>query len=1042
MKATPGRAADRVVSRDPDCRQVLATIGQSVHSYYGRGLKSSTLMDKVETLLGSRTDTEQYRIDRLLTKAHADDEMLFQVKNPKTGFYDGFAPVDVNGIIAPISDDAFQSLVASIEPLMQELRALLQKIYSSDRLTVRDLGLRELSSEDARLVLHIIGNSIYFEPKLRAPQMSEYPFLVVGGFDGAIGELTNPEPRFFEMNLGTPSGISNNVQLLSHLTRVDPELSALLRGHLPEDNTFEILRSAIESNAAQWTRRKDGISVVIGPGIYNGAHPDVAAIAKFTGMPLVRSSDLYEDREGFIRLDAGVNAEHPVVTGIYGRAEESFFLQSNADGIPIISPDFVETNRRLAESLGIEMRPGAIYAYVKDKKGNPVDVERDAEGRPVYEQIADQLGTDPRDPRRGQGSLARAILGRKLYYSALGGRVVDDKRLFHIITRHLMAMGVTHCARQVDGIGQNEFSRLYEDPERFVVKEPIFSGGVGVYFPVLLGASEKKALLAKVRKQPREYEVQYVVDVTVLDSVQERSGKLRRSEVATDTRIYAIMDGDGHVRAGPHSLLVRTAPHGGLYTNTSRGGGYGIGVVYRERRYSRRPVTEPPKEKQKQNTPVIAHARRRELFKLLSGMRALFMQIQLAGPEQRETIDLVRTEALPMSYDLRNVMDILPTELLPLISFLREVAEVPYDSRAMILELRDRLLGFFRIASALRVSLNFFRERGDFLKVNWGSGKEKHMKTLPDSIRIHYFDEPEVAYENKVNGNARLESGMYTRVDNPEVQALIEEIGKAGGEIRHLFARQREKDGTIRLSWHPPYFWVNLNQKSRSYLKPVIAIDLTQDRALAALEHEMTHFRFWRRFYEASVSRGLSREDAIREATTLNLSHEAFVESERAALTEELKTESEHPLHPFNQFRTYKHKKFFYQMGYVNRILYPEFEGLRILLSKEKWSLEHLDLTVAEEHFQNLIRVASQTREKALAWPDLQERERWEAASLLDLAILPHGLERLRENLTLGRFVSLFHIHERKMGFPPSPLSAPIVEALRDTHRTPSQESQ
>ncbi len=41
-------------------------------------------------------------------------------------------------------------------------------------------------------------------------------------------------------------------------------------------------------------------------------------------MPLVVSSDLYEDAEGKIRLNRGPIAEHPVVTGIYNRMENPF----------------------------------------------------------------------------------------------------------------------------------------------------------------------------------------------------------------------------------------------------------------------------------------------------------------------------------------------------------------------------------------------------------------------------------------------------------------------------------------------------------------------------------------------------------------------------------------------------------------------------------------------------------------------------------------------------------------------------------------------
>ena len=79
--------------------------------------------------------------------------------------------------------------------------------------------------------------------------MKDYPFLAVGGFDAAISDLGKVQPYFFEFNLGTPSGLSNNIQLLDDLRVLDPQLMATIAPRLPHDETFKLLKRAIDSNA-------------------------------------------------------------------------------------------------------------------------------------------------------------------------------------------------------------------------------------------------------------------------------------------------------------------------------------------------------------------------------------------------------------------------------------------------------------------------------------------------------------------------------------------------------------------------------------------------------------------------------------------------------------------------------------------------------------------------------------------------------------------------------------------------------------------------
>ena len=64
-------------------------------------------------------------------------------------------------------------------------------------------------------------------------------------------------------------------------------------------------------------------------------------------------------------------------------------------------------------------------------------VHLDADGRPKLQQVFESIGRDPKRPEEEPGSFIEAIKNRKLYYSGLGGRVVDDKRVFQAVSNHL-----------------------------------------------------------------------------------------------------------------------------------------------------------------------------------------------------------------------------------------------------------------------------------------------------------------------------------------------------------------------------------------------------------------------------------------------------------------------------------------------------------------------------------------------------------------------------------------------------------------------------
>ncbi len=613
---------------------------------------------EVAKIYNQRSSAEHIRIDREMTQKHAALEMNFQVKNPKTGNYDKFQAVPVNTRTVVMSESAYSELIDAIEPVMQRLRKLLQNVYSGKPMTPQGLGLQAIPDADAKFFAEVIKSSMYLEQQLIDPVMADYPFLGVAGFDGAVGNPDDPEPKFFEMNLGTPSGLSNNIVLLENLLKTDPEVAQVFSDRLPKDDTYQNLKKAIDSNAKKWTGIENGISVVISPGIYNGAHADVVEIARRTGMPIVELNEIYSDAQGRYRLNQDKADDDPIISGFYGRWEESFFFQSSEHNIPLISPNNEKLNERLSKKLKIPLRKGAIYKYVYDKNNKAIDVERDEDGQPLIQDIWDKISPNPYT-KQPSVPLHLGVLGKKLYYSNIGGRLIDDKRLFPLISKYLVQSDRA-VAQPVSSLEQDEYHLLYNNPDNYVVKEPANSGGVGIHFLSLMSKKAKEALLKKVKAQPREYEVQEFRKPNVLKHYQIDGESINIDEVATDLRIFVFMDADGNVTSGSNASLLRTAPSGSFFSNTSQGGGYGIFVVLKDEKLS-----EPVEELNAVDTSKM----------LLSFYRKYQLEQTIIRLENLKLSEESPDSLRYLSFDLRKFLDLISDQDRIIISLLRQIAD-------------------------------------------------------------------------------------------------------------------------------------------------------------------------------------------------------------------------------------------------------------------------------------------------------------------------------------------------------------------------------
>jgi hypothetical protein len=192
----------------------------------------------------------------------------------------------------------------------------------------------------------------------------------------------------------------------------------------------------------------------------------------------------------------------------------------------------------------------------------------------------------------------RAILGKKLYVSNLGGRLVDDKNLFELVSniavhKNPHALMVAKPPRTLSREQKLKVTDV-KFPENFVVKEKANSGGVGVYLLAQMSENDVAKILQDVVERPDRYIVQEFVVPTLLPVAN--SNRIGVNEILGADRIEnfenRFLDWGVFVFHQPGlksesesssgSILLRVANQGSSSTNTSQGAGYGIAYVYSE----------------------------------------------------------------------------------------------------------------------------------------------------------------------------------------------------------------------------------------------------------------------------------------------------------------------------------------------------------------------------------------------------------------------------------------------------------------------------
>ena len=535
----------------------------------------------VDAILGKSIQEHHYTSQRL-TRFLKKRDLTFQ-KSDKDGVYRIFT-VPVTTSVVPISKTMFNTVEQAAQVLMVSLRKVLQSLYGSA--TIRESEfVRALPANIKQAFLDATEKSPHYIPQLHHSNMAEYPFLDNVGLDlvlveeyfqrkgsltqliaeGRVNEIPELPFRVLEINAGSPSGASNNLNIMEGILREDPLILDSL-GKVFRNDHFEVLRQTYKSLGESWTGRTDGVQVLLPPGGANGASPEIHQLAAYSGLIYCDAGQLYSDAEGWVRLRT-VDQKDPIVTAIYSRVnsdsalfdkEKNVLLRDPESGESIYCVDVLKPWKKETPEL------------MNDENGNPIPLESD---------YAIPGAVD-------------AIVNRRLYMGGLN-RLLDNKIILATLTEfapeyyraELEQMGLPVDAPRISPPESlpsklESLDVIAKKPEDWVIKAPNLSGGTGVYILVSLDDKKRREAIELARKDPENFAYQKVVRIARIPVAVRHGGGsgFRFANLAADIRMWVFYGGNDTLPRLTHNALVRYAPKEkgpmSSIVNTSKGGGY------------------------------------------------------------------------------------------------------------------------------------------------------------------------------------------------------------------------------------------------------------------------------------------------------------------------------------------------------------------------------------------------------------------------------------------------------------------------------------
>jgi uncharacterized circularly permuted ATP-grasp superfamily protein len=526
-----------------------------------------------------------YQESKKLTKFLKNRDLTFSKKTSK-GYKTFVVPCTTT--VVPLQKSLFNEVEEAAQRLMISLRCVLQDIYGSSSLKSSEF-VKSLPEGVRKIFIESIENSSSYYPQLHHKNMKDYPFLDNVGLDLVLvedylqkskdipkliaknkeNELPGLPFRILEINAGSPSGASNNMNMLEGIYQQNPEILDSLGKVMPNDH-FKVLGETFKSLGEDWTGIKDGVQIILPPGGQNGAAPEIHQLAAYSGLLYTDPDQLYQDKDGYIRLRT-ISEDNPIVTAIYSRVNADSALFNPKKGLILRDPDSGE-NIYLRDALKVGKDGKA--SIIKDENGNPI---------PLQSAYSIPGAID-------------AVLNKKLYMGGLN-RIMDNKIILATLTHYapkfyandiqskgLDPKGTKVLPPQTLPPTKKSVEIIKNNPDEWVVKAPDSAGGQGIYILKTLPKNTRNEILEEITKNPHLYAYQQLVKIARIPVAVERKDGYRFANLAADIRMWVFFGGGKDAKPViSHNALVRYAPQekGAMSSivNTSAGGGYAPFVI-------------------------------------------------------------------------------------------------------------------------------------------------------------------------------------------------------------------------------------------------------------------------------------------------------------------------------------------------------------------------------------------------------------------------------------------------------------------------------
>lgn len=747
--------------------QVKVDVSNYIFSSHRRRSPYAHTKPLVKSLLG-RDVSEHHIESQKLTKFIRKRDLTFQ-KTTKDGSYRIFT-VPCTTTVVPLQKSMFNSIERSAQALIISLRAVIQDIYGSK--SVKDSAfVKSLPKEVRAIFIEAVETSPNYFKQLHHPNMKKYPFFDNVGLDlvlvedymsemstfdkllrmGRTDELPLPF-RILELNAGSPSGASNNMNVLEGLYEQSPSTLDSLGKLMPNDH-FKVLAETYQSLGEDWTGIKDGVQVILPPGGLNGAAPEIHNLAAYSGMVYADPVQLFCDEKGYIRLRT-INGSNPIVTAIYSRINADSALFDPEKDLVLRDPDSGE--------------PIYLRDTLKLGKDGKAPLVLDVNGKPI------PLQSDYAIP-----NLLEAIINRRIYMGGLN-RILDNKIILAALTTYapkffekkLKEVGLDagnaritppetlpSCAESVATIAKN--------PDEWVIKAPNLSGGTGVYIMKTLPADKKAEVLEMAKKDPKHFAYQRLVKIARIPVTTSGKEGTRFANLAADIRLWVFFGGGS--KALPkmtHNALVRFAPQEkgpmSSIVNTSKGGGYAPFVVVDDTN-SPEAVTAAELVKPKYPAPMTTH--------LPMFVAAQLIQVSRLALEIRKQL-LTNTAD---SYELLGLTLSLKLQCREILSFMNPRAIEPVYKLIDALETKQakkEIAAYFQLVHGNHIKLVTILQRLE--------AQGKLPKGFRDALdRLHILNEDIVSQHY---------TEAHRKEDKKALKALREMLTKKAGTNKALLS--------------------------------------------------------------------------------------------------------------------------------------------------------------------------------------------------------------------------------------------------------------